>query len=265
MASDPTNPFDLGDKIILVTGGTRGLGRAISLHLAQSGARVIAGYFQNEAAAESFRTEVSGAGLACETVKANLMTASGIQTLADHVGSRFSQIDAMIYNSATGVHKPLVQQSQRHLLGVWQMNVGGFFDLCLKLKPKMPAGSRIVAISSEGARKAVDDYGSVGSSKAALEALCRQMAAEWIGDGITVNVVAPGLLETDTLQIWEKAAERVRREEQASPLGRLVRLSEVAKLIHFLCSTGSDGIVGQTVVIDGGKCIASLSPTTLQS
>jgi len=265
MVSDSSNPFSVSGKAILVTGGTRGLGRAISLHLARSGARVIAGYFQNEITAESFRTEALEAGLGCETVKANLMTATGIQSLADYMGSKFSQLDALIYSSATGVHKPLVQQSQRHLLGVWQVNVGAFFDLCLKLKPRMGLGSRIIAVSSEGARRAVDDYGSVGSSKAALEALCRQMAAEWIGDGISVNVVAPGLLETDTLKIWENAAERVQRESQSSPLGRLVRVSEVAQLIHFLCSPGSDGIVGQTVVIDGGKCISTLSPAKPRS
>jgi enoyl-[acyl-carrier protein] reductase III len=252
------NPFSVSGKVILVTGGTRGLGRAISLQLARSGAKVIAGYFQNEIAAESFRQEVLGAGLGCETVKANLMTATGVQCLADFVASRFPHLDALIYNSATGVHKPLLQQSQRHLLGVWQVNVGAFFDLSLKVKPLMRVGSRIVAISSEGARRAVNDYGSVGSSKAALEALCRQMAAEWIVDGISVNIVAPGLLETDTLKVWENAGERIQHETKASPLGRLVRLSEVSHLIHFLCSDGSDGIVGQTLNMDGGKSISSI-------
>jgi len=252
------NPFEVKDKVILVTGGTRGLGRAISLHLARCGAHVVAAYFQNETAAENFRKEASLEGLACDTVKGNLMASSGIQSVADYVTSKFPRLDALIYNSATGVHKPLEQLSQRHLLGVWQVNVGAFFDLCLKLKPHMPAGSRIIAISSEGARKAVDEYGSVGSSKAALEALCRQMAAEWAPAGVSVNVVAPGLIQTDTMKVWKDPEARVHRESQLSPLGRLVSLQEVAHLVHFLCSPASEGIVGQTLVIDGGKRISAI-------
>ena len=99
----------------------------------------------------------------------------------------------------------------------------------------------------------------MGSSKAALEALCRQMAVEWALHGISVNVVAPGLLETDTLAVLDDAAARV-RHEIASPLGRMVRLEEVARLVHFLCSSASEGILGQTIMIDGGKSISAFCP-----
>jgi enoyl-[acyl-carrier protein] reductase III len=136
------------------------------------------------------------------------------------------------------------------------VNVGAFLDLALKLLPVMPAGARIVAISSEGARRAVDDYGAVGSSKAALEALCRQMAVEWAKRGIGVNVVAPGLLKTDTLAVLPDAERRVRQEVSASPLGRLVSLEEVAQIVRFLCAPASAGIVGQTITVDGGKSIS---------
>jgi enoyl-[acyl-carrier protein] reductase III len=252
------NLFDVSGKIVLVTGGTRGLGRAISLHLASRGAVVVAGYFANEEAAGRFRAEAAEKGLACAAVRGNLMNASGVQALFDHVIGAHGRLDALVYNSATGVHKSLAGLTQRHLSAVWQVNVGAFFDLCQRFKAHMPSGSRIVAVSSEGARRAVDGYGAVGSSKAALEALCRQMAAEWAGDGIAVNLVAPGLLETDTLAALERAEERVAREKRASPLGRLVRLEEVASVVHFLCSRASDGMVGQTLVVDGGKGISSL-------
>jgi len=249
--------FDIREKVILVTGGTRGLGRTLSLHLAGNGARVLAGYFQDEAAAESFRQEVSKQGCICATVKANLMTPSGIQTLTDQALALYGKIDALIYNSATGVHKSLESLTQRHLSTVWQVNVGAFFELSLKLRPHMAHGSRIIAISSEGARKAVDNYGAIGSSKAALEALCRQMAVEWASSGITVNMVAPGLLETETLSVMENSDHRVKNEIRSNTLGRLVRLEEVARLVHFLCSDASEGIVGQTIVIDGGKSISA--------
>jgi enoyl-[acyl-carrier protein] reductase III len=252
--------FDIAGKVMLVTGGTRGLGRALSLHMAAHGARVFAGYFQNEDAAEEFRRIATERRLDCTTVKANLMTGSGIQALYDQVIGKSGSLDALIYNSATGVHKPLEALTQRHLATVWQVNVGAFFDLALKFRPRMPAGARIVALSSEGASRAVDRYGAVGSSKAALEALCRQMAAEWTRAGIHVNVVAPGLLETDTLKAIEHPDLRIAAEVAASPLGRIVRLDEVAHVVHFLCSAAADAIIGQTLVVDGGKRNAGVAP-----
>ena len=252
------NYFDVAGKVVLVTGGTRGLGRAISLHLASQGASVFAGYFQNENAAETFRLDSAKAGYACSTIKANLMTATGIQAVYDQIVSVGERLDALIYNSATGVHKPLAALTQRHLSVVWQVNVGAYFDLAQKLRPIMPVGSRMVAISSEGAARAMDQYGAVGSSKAALEALCRQMAVEWAPLGITVNLVSPGLLQTDTLAAMEHPEVRVAAEICRSPLGRLVGLDEVAHVVQFLCSRASDGIVGQTLVVDGGKRISGM-------
>jgi enoyl-[acyl-carrier protein] reductase III len=249
--------FDVAGKVAFVTGGTRGLGRSISLQLARVGATVHAGYFNNEAAAESFRREVADGGLACTTVKANLMTSSGIQACHDHVAQASGRLDMLIYNSATGVHKPLAELTQRHLATVWQVNVGAFFDLAVKMQPMMQTGA-IVAISSEGAARAIEHYGAVGSSKGALEALCRQMAAEWAQRGVRVNLVAPGLLRTDTLAALPNAEKRVAAEVAQSPLRRLVTLEEVARVVQFLCSPASSGIVGQTIVVDGGKRIASL-------
>ena len=254
------NAFDLTGKVALVTGGTRGLGRAIALELARAGACVHAGYFQNESAAEAFRAEIAEQKINATTVKANLMSASGVQTYFDHLRQSAGKLDCLIYNSAIGVHKPLKELTQRHLGTVWQVNVSAFLDLALKVLPIMPKGGRIIAISSEGARRAVDCYGSIGSSKAALEALCRQMAVEWAKEGIQVNVVAPGLLQTDTLAALPDAERRMQHEVSASPLGRLVSLEEVAHVVRFLCSAASSGIVGQTIMVDGGKAISSFTP-----
>lgn len=251
-------PFDIEGLNILVTGGTRGLGRAISLHLAACGANVVAGYFSDEAAAEEFRSIAGQRALRVATVKANLMTSSGIAALHESIVHLKGGLHALIYNAATGVHQPLDALTQRHLATVWQVNVGAFFDLSQKVRPLMGAGSRIVAISSEGAARAVDGYGAVGTSKGALESLCRQMAAEWAGQGIRVNAVAPGLLETDTLRALERPELRKANEIANSPLDRLVTLDEVAHVVHFLCSRSSDGIVGQIIVVDGGKRISAL-------
>ena len=254
------NTFDLTGKVALVTGGTRGLGRSIALELARGGARVHAGYFQNEAAAEAFRAEMTEHKIAGSTVKANLMTSSGVQAYFDHIRQSAGKLDCLIYNSAIGVHRPLTELTQRHLATVWQVNVGAFLEIALKLLPIMPIGGRIIAISSLGAHRAVDYYGAVGSSKAALEALCRQMAVEWAKNGINVNVVAPGLLKTDTLKSLPDAERRMRHEVGASPLGRLVSLEEVAHVVRFLCTSASAGIIGQTITVDGGKTISGFTP-----
>jgi len=253
-----TSAFDIAGKTVLVTGGTRGLGRSISLELAAAGATVYAGYFNNETAAEAFRNETAEKGLRCSTVKANLMTSLGIQAYFDHVATSTEQLDALVYNSATGVHKPLHELTQRHLSAIWQVNVGAFFDLAIKLLPIMRPGAHVVAISSEGAQRAVDHYGAIGSSKGALEALCRQMAVEWAARDIRVNIVSPGLLRTDTLAAMPDADRRVRAEEAQSAVHRLVTVEEVARVVHFLCTSASDGIVGQTIVVDGGKRVSAI-------
>jgi enoyl-[acyl-carrier protein] reductase III len=245
------DPFDIREKKVLVTGGTRGLGLSISFHLASQGAHVIAGYLQNDEAAEASRKEAISKGYSYEVVKASLMVSSA---------SRWGRLDVLVHNAATGVHKPLEALTQRHFSIVWQVNVGAFFELATKLRHLMPSGSRVIAISSEGARKAVLNYGPVGSSKAALEALCRQMAVEWAPSGTNVNLVAPGLLETDTLKVWEDRDFRVRQEVDSIPINRLVRLEEVARVVHFLASSASEAIVGQTILVDGGKSIAAFKP-----
>jgi enoyl-[acyl-carrier protein] reductase III len=251
------DPFNLTGKVALVTGGTRGLGRAISLELARGGASIHAGYFQNEEAAEAFRAELAEQKFTIATIKANLMTGSGVQAYFDHISQSAGKLDCLIYNSATGAHRPLTELNQRQLAIVWQVNVGAFLDLALKMLPIMANGGRIIAISSEGAHRAVEYYGAVGSSKAALESLCRQMAVEWANKGITVNVVAPGLLQTETLAVLPEAERRMRCEIDASPLGRLVSLEEVARVVRFFCSPASSGIIGQTITVDGGKSISS--------
>ena len=253
------NAFDLNGKVALVTGGTRGLGRSIALELARAGARVHAGYFQNDAAADAFRAQVAEHKIDAGTVKANLMTSSGVQAYFDHLQQNAGKLDCLIYNAATGVHRSLTELTQRHLAAIWQVNVGAFLDLTLKLLPIMPVGARIIAISSEGARRAIDHYGAVGSSKAALEAVCRQMAVEWAKKGINVNVVAPGLLDTDTFASLPNAEQRMQHEVDASPLGRLVSLEEVAYVVRFLCAPASAGIVGQTITVDGGKIISGFT------
>ncbi len=169
----------------------------------------------------------------------------------------FGQLSCLVHCAATGVHKPFEQLALRHFDWTFNLNLRAFFELTHRLLPMMENNSAIVGISSEGARHAVPQYALVGSTKAALEAMLRHMAVELAPRGIRVNAIAPGTLLTD---VWKVLPDRDRRLADAarkSPLGRLTALEEVARTAQFLCSDAASGIVGQTIVVDGGTGIVA--------
>jgi len=244
--------FRLDGQCVLVTGGTRGIGRAISLQLAQAGAQVIANYARNDAAAQALADEAAGAGLALEVLRADLTTPKGLGA----VDERLAGIDrtlSIVHCAATGVHRRVDELTMKHWDWTQALNVRAFFELVRGLLPRLQQGSAIVAVSSAGAQRAVPSYAAVGSSKAALESLARHMAAELAPRGIRVNVLLPGSIETDA---WASFPDKERRIAEAvgrTPLGRLVQAAEVARAAQFLCSAAANGIVGHTLVIDGGR------------
>jgi enoyl-[acyl-carrier protein] reductase III len=132
------------------------------------------------------------------------------------------------------------------------LNVRAFFELVQRLSPRMPSGSSIVAISSEGAVRAVAQYTLVGASKGALEALARHLAAELAPKGIRVNVLSPGTVLTDAWKVLPDAEARLAEAGRRSFLGRLTTAEEVAWAAQFLCSDAASGVVGHTLVVDGG-------------
>jgi enoyl-[acyl-carrier protein] reductase III len=243
--------FGLSGKRLLVAGGTRGIGRAISAHFARSGASVIANYVRNDDAARSLRTEVPDADL--ELCRADLTTAQGMQLLLDAVGS--APLHGVVFAAATGVHRTLDDLTLRHWDFTFALNVRAFFDLVKALRPVLASGSSVVAISSEGAEHAFPEYTLVGASKGALEALCRHLAIELAPSGIRVNVLSPGTVLTDALSAFPDKDARVREALARSPRGRLTTVDEVAHAAHFLCCDASAGINGHTLVVDGGQRI----------
>jgi NAD(P)-dependent dehydrogenase (short-subunit alcohol dehydrogenase family) len=142
--------------------------------------------------------------------------------------------------------------STRHFDWTFGLNVRAFFELVQRLSPRLPAGSSIVAISSEGAVRAVPHYSLVGASKGALESLVRHMAAELAPRGIRVNVLSPGTVFTDSWKVLPDAEARLAEACRRSFLGRLTTAEEVAWSVQFLCSEAASGLVGHTLVVDGG-------------
>lgn len=237
---------------MLVTGGTRGLGRAISLQFARAGASVLSNYTRDKAAAEALVKEAEQEGLPIQTVRADLASTAGIETVLASVQSAFGQLSCLVHCAATGVHKPFEQLTLRYFDWTFGLNVRAFFELTRRLLPLFEPGASILATSSAGATRAVPQYALVGASKGALEAMLRHMAVELAPKGIRVNAISPGTIQTDVWKVLPDAEHRLADAASKSPLNRLTSLEEVAQAAQFLCSDAASGVVGHTLVVDGG-------------
>jgi enoyl-[acyl-carrier protein] reductase III len=234
-------------------GGTRGIGRAIAWRLAKGGAYVWANYVRGQESADVLVQQAVEAGLELEIVRADVTSANGLDTLVGVVGSR--PLSILVFAAATGVHKSVEELTTRHFDWTFSLNVRAFFELVHRLSPLMPPGSSIVPVSSEGATHAIPHYTLVGASKGALESLARHLAAELAPRGIRLNILSPGAVLTDAWKAMPDSESRLSKESQRSMLGRLTTLEEVAWAAQFLCSDAASGLVGHTLVVDGGARI----------
>jgi len=238
--------FSLAGKTFLVAGGSRGIGRAISLRFAQAGANVVAIYVRGKKAAESLQDMAREQELAIDCLCADLSRPAGLEKVS---------ASGLVYCAATGVHKPAGEFTAREIKWVFSLNIEAYIALVNLLLPYFKEGSSIIAISSRGATRAVHEYGLVGASKGALEAYSRHLAAELAERKIRVNILTPGTVRTEAWDALPDSERRLADAEARTPLGRLVTVDEVAYSAQFLCSDAASGVVGLSLVIDGGAGI----------
>jgi len=248
------NLFALSVRI-LITGGTRGIGRAISLRFARAGASVTANYLRNQEAADELKATAEREGLPIELCRADLTTPQGLEQIERSIHDAGGALSGLVHCAATGVHRTLSELTARHFDWTFSLNVRAFFELMRVLVNRFSERSSVVAISSMGALRALPYYSLVGASKGALEALARHLAVELAPRGIRVNILAPGTVATEVWKVIPEGEDRVAAARDRTPIRRLVTPEEVAWAAQFLCSEAATGIIGQTLVVDGGAGI----------
>jgi enoyl-[acyl-carrier protein] reductase III len=247
--------FDLHGKVALITGGSRGIGRAIALRLAENGVDVVINYVRHRRDAEETVAAIEEKGGHCLAIKANVAEEKDIAMMFEAIGGKYERLDILVSNAASGVLKPVLELTNRHWNWAMDINARALLNLTQHAVKMMSPGGRIMAVSSLGAVRAVPNYTVVGASKAALESLVRHLAVELGPRGILVNTISAGVVDTDALKKFPNRNEIIDLSLKRTPLGRLTTPEDVANLALFLCTDLSSMIHGQTVVVDGGYAI----------
>jgi enoyl-[acyl-carrier protein] reductase III len=245
---------ELQGKLALVTGGGRGIGRAIVLELARRGADVLVNYVRHPDAAEQTAAEAREFSVQAEALRGNVADEKKIDELFATIQERFGHLDILVNNSASGVNRPATELTAHHWDWTLNVNARGAW-LCAKAAlplMRQRGGGAIVSISSLGARRVMPDYFLVGVSKAALEAVTRYLAVELAPHGVVVNAVSAGLVETDALKSFAWGNDVIQRTVERTPAGRMVEPADLARVVAFLCTPAAGMIRGQTLVVDGG-------------
>ena len=237
---------------VLVTGGGRGIGRAIALRFAEAGARVFLNFFVNREAAEKTARDVELVGGVAQLVQADVKEPSEIRRMFAQILEAAGRLDVLVNNAASGVLKDATALTAKHWDWVMATNARSVLLCAQEAAKLMTAGGRIVGLSSLGSHRVIPGYAAVGVSKAAAEAVTRYLAVELAPRGITVNTVCAGAIDTD---IWRAIpdGERLLQAARArTPSGALVTAEAVAEVVFFLAGPAAQSIQGQIIVADGG-------------
>jgi enoyl-[acyl-carrier protein] reductase III len=247
-----TIQIDLRGRNAIVTGGSRGIGRAIAIYLSSAGCNVAINYLRHRQAAEAVKKEIEGRGGSALILKGNVAVEEDVGAMFERMNRSFSKLHILVANAASGVLRPIMALTRRQWDWTMNINASSLITLVQHAAPMMSEGGKIIAVSSLGAKLAIPNYAAVGASKAALESLVRHLMLELAPKGISVNCVSAGTVETDALRHFPDRGEMVRHALQRTPSGRLTTPTDVARAVVFLCSDLSDQIQGHTLVVDGG-------------
>jgi enoyl-[acyl-carrier protein] reductase III len=246
----------LEGKVALVTGAARGIGRAIAHKLAEGGADVAVNYYNSHDEAEALCEDIRGLGRRAVAIQGSVGVPDSVDEIFAEFGKHFDRVDIVVSNAASGVLKPVLEMGLKHWRWCLETNALAVNLLAQRAVPLMKDGGRIIAMSSLGASRAMPDYGFIGASKAALEALVRALAQELGPRGIRVNTVSAGVVDTDALTHFPNRVELLADFARRTPAGPMLTPADVAGAVYLLCLPEAAMINGHTLVVDGGFCIS---------
>jgi enoyl-[acyl-carrier protein] reductase III len=246
----------LAGKVALVTGAARGIGRAIASKLAAEGCDVAVNYYNSAEAAEALCAEIRALGRRAVAIQGSVGIPDSVDELFAEFAKTFDRLDIVVSNAASGVLKPTVEMTLKHWRWCLETNALALNLLTQRALPLFGDDARVIAMSSLGAQRAMPNYGFIGASKAALEALARALAQELGPRGVRVNVVSAGVVDTDALAYFPNRAEVLADFSRRTPAGPVLTPEDVAGAVYLLCLPEARMINGHTLVVDGGFAIS---------
>ena len=244
------------DKLVLITGGSRGIGKGIAIEFAKNGANIIINYFRNHKSALETQSMIEGLGVSCFAIKAHLGEVNKISRMFEEIKTKHGHLDIIINNAASGVQRKTDDLEPKHWDWAMNINARAPWICSMEASKLMVNGGSIVNISSEGSRTVLPYYLSVGVSKAALESLTRYLAVELSGKNINVNAVSGGYVMTEALDSFPNKDNMV-ATGQETLAKRMVTAEDLAKATLFLCSKAAFMIRGQVLTVDGGVTLTA--------
>ncbi len=245
----------MSEKVALITGGSRGIGRAIAEKFAQEGYNLVLNYMRKKKAAEETKEAFESAyGIKVHTVKANIGEQDQIKALFKEIDQTFGRLDVFINNAASGVLRPVLEIEESHWDWTQNINAKAYLFSAQEAARLMEknGGGKIVALSSLGSIRVLENYVAVGVSKAAVEAITRYLAVELAPKNIVVNAVSGGAVDTEALKHFPNREEILDTASKRNPAGRIVKPEDLAGSVYFLCTPAAEMICGQTLIVDGG-------------
>ena len=251
--------IDLTGKVSLVSGSSRGIGRACALKLAEAGSDVIINYVSSRQAALETAELIRQYGRRVWVIRADISEEDDVASMFDFISREIGQLDILVSNAATGGFRPLLDSQANHFVSAMKTNVMALIHLVKGAAPLLERSSgrgKVVAMSSHGSHMALPMYGLVGGTKAALESIARHLTLELGDRNINVNIVKSGLVETDSTRLIPNSDQMFAGRVHKSMMGtRVLEVDDVANVVLFLCSPLSDLIQGETVTVDGGAAV----------